>query len=146
MDIEVHSKATIQKVAHDKPFVIISFVGTDDKWICPSPENCIGVLHTRCDDVDQDHGVGYKPITDQQAQGIVDFVMCIKDKVDIIFVHCEAGIGRSSAAAAAISMQLNGNPGHFLTGHGPNGKFCPNRTVLSKITQAFQSLKPAEVK
>lgn len=137
-DIQVHSKATIQEVDIDYPFVIVSIVGTDDDWICPTPRNCCATIHLKFDDVD--HAVGkYRAIDQLQAFNLVNFIKKYKDEVNIILVHCEAGISRSSAAAAAIATWLNGprDSNRFFIGIGPNGRFCPNSKVFSTIFKEF---------
>jgi len=61
------------------------------------------------------------------AEQILDFINAYKDIVDLIVVHCEAGISRSSATAAALSLILNGED-QFFYDH-----YLPNALVYRKI-------------
>lgn len=45
---------------------------------------------------------GYTPMTDDDAIQIRDFVLKWKDKVDTLWIHCDAGISRSAGVAAGI--------------------------------------------
>lgn len=47
--------------------------------------------------------MGPKLFTKQDAKQIIDFVEKNKNKVDTIFVHCDAGISRSAAVAKFIA-------------------------------------------
>jgi predicted protein tyrosine phosphatase len=49
---------------------------------------------------------GHGLFSNAQAVQIVDFVERIKDKVNGILIHCEAGVSRSAAVAAAIELIL----------------------------------------
>ena len=137
-DIQVHSKASIQEVNIDKPFVVISIVSTDDNWLCPMLKNCLATLHMKFDDVDYSVGK-YRPIDSLQAFNLVNFIKVYRHRVDTILIHCEAGISRSSAAAAAIATWLNGpqDSNRFFIGIGPNGRFCPNSKVFSTLFREF---------
>lgn len=61
------------------------------------------------------------------AEQILDFVNAYKDTVDLITVNCEAGISRSSATAAALSLILNGED-QFFYDH-----YLPNALIYRKI-------------
>lgn len=52
--------------------------------------------------------------SDEQAVQIVDFVERIKDKVNGFLIHCEAGVSRSAAVAAAIDLIVNGSSDRIL--------------------------------
>ena len=73
----------------------------------------------------------YYPISKEQAQQIVDFVRGWKDKVGLIVVHCEAGISRSAAVAAALSKWLNDDDLFFFQ------NFCPNDLVYSYMLESI---------
>lgn len=57
-----------------------------------------------------------------QANLISKFVDKWKDKVDLIIVHCEAGVSRSAGVAAAIGKYLN-NDDTFIF---KNRRYVPN--------------------
>ena len=60
---------------------------------------------------------------DDHATQIVNFVNKYKDSIDLILVHCEAGISRSSGCAVALDLWLNkqdtisGDPRYFPNSH-----------------------------
>ena len=45
--------------------------------------------------------------TPKDAKHIIDFVNEVKNKVDVILVHCDAGISRSAAVAKFIAEMFN---------------------------------------
>jgi hypothetical protein len=69
------------------------------------------------------------PISPEQSQQIVNFVVRWKDKVDLICVNCEAGKSRSAAIAFILSMLLNGHDSGILG----DDYFAPNNTVKDSI-------------
>jgi predicted protein tyrosine phosphatase len=66
---------------------------------------------------------------ENMAQQILDFVTCFKDKVDMIVVHCEAGISRSAGVAGALSKILNGDDKYYFDHYLPN--MLVYRTILN---------------
>src|ERR1035437_569218 len=46
---------------------------------------------------------GYKAFNEVIAKSIIEFVERMKDKVENLIIHCEAGVSRSSAVAKFIS-------------------------------------------
>ena len=76
--------------------------------------------------------IGIKPFDNKDAKNIVDFVETFKNEVDLIVVHCEAGISRSSATAGALSLILNGSDKEFF-----EGSYIPNMLVYRKILNMY---------
>ncbi len=72
-------------------------------------------------------------MSDEDAKTVVDFVEQYKDKR--ILVHCDAGISRSSAVAAAILKHYTGNDDMIFDSRWYN----PNRWVYRKVLEAFES-------
>jgi predicted protein tyrosine phosphatase len=72
--------------------------------------------------------------SDEQAVQIVDFVERIKDKVNGFLIHCEAGVSRSAAVAAAIELIVNGSSDRILN----DRRYSPNQCVYRKLIQAWQ--------
>ena len=72
-------------------------------------------------------------ITDEQANEISRFVFSVRDDVDMIIVHCMAGISRSAGVAAAIMKFLNNDDWDIFG----NPKYCPNRTCYRKVLNAL---------
>lgn len=51
----------------------------------------------------------HKPMTDEQAQQVIDFLLEVENEVDEIWTHCEAGISRSAAVSKFIAS-IYGSP------------------------------------
>ena len=60
-------------------------------------------------------------MSDDQAREIWRFVDRHKDAVGTVVVHCEGGISRSPAVAAALCARLGGDEAHFFQAFQPNG-------------------------
>jgi len=71
----------------------------------------------------------------EQALQIVDFVEGIKDKVKGFLIHCEAGVSRSAAVAAAIELMLNGSSDRIFN----DRRYSPNMYVYTKLIQEWQN-------
>lgn len=56
----------------------------------------------------------------EQARRIWKFVCRYRSQVGTVVVHCEQGMSRSPAVAAALSLQLNGDNGKFFQEYQPN--------------------------
>ncbi len=54
------------------------------------------------------------------ANTILDFVKKNKNEIDLLFVHCEAGISRSPAVAAAISRIYFNDDAEWFKMYKPN--------------------------
>jgi len=78
------------------------------------------------------NGKFYEPINDSQAYQIVSFVGHAPGESDV-YVHCEAGISRSSGVAAALAKCFIGRE----AGEEIFKRYLPNRYVYSKIIEAF---------
>jgi hypothetical protein len=78
---------------------------------------------------------GHGLFSNAQAVQIVDFVERIKDKVNGILIHCEAGVSRSAAVAAAIELMLNGSSDRIFN----DRRYSPNLYVYTKLIQVWQN-------
>lgn len=61
------------------------------------------------------------PMLPEQAEQIVRFVEKHKASVGAIVVHCEAGMSRSPAVAAALCKGMGGDDRSFWRDYQPNG-------------------------
>ena len=59
-------------------------------------------------------------MSSDQAREIWRFVLEHKDNVGAIVVHCEAGVSRSPAVAAALCTAMGGNDRKFFRDYQPN--------------------------
>lgn len=130
MRIQVCNRLTIETRNLLYPRIVISI--TDPS----SPEanikdmkNIVDVLRLQFHDFDRPVS-GYIQFDDTHANQIVDFIKKHKDFPDLI-VHCEAGISRSAAVAAAISKYVNGNDLYFFQ------HYLPNAWVYGRLVRAF---------
>ena len=71
-------------------------------------------------------------MTPQHANTIVSFVKSLDDIVDELIVHCEAGVSRSAAVAAAISFSINGDDAEFF-----KFPYYPNKLCYRLVLEAF---------
>ena len=137
MEIKVFSEETIKKFRTDKKFAIISILSPnreiDLSCLCEQ-ENFIGILNLRFYDLDEDTEIFpyskyiFKP---GDAQDTLDFVELINCGLDILCIHCEAGISRSAGIAAALSKIYTGNDNYFFK------HYCPNRLVYRTILNCY---------
>lgn len=78
------------------------------------------ILHIKCDDIDQESGsipiirngvtVSHRELilfTKEQARDILSFVEKYKDSIDLLAIHCHAGISRSVGVHAALAELYN---------------------------------------
>jgi predicted protein tyrosine phosphatase len=63
-----------------------------------------------------------EPMHKEDAEKVRIFLFNNKQDIELLIVHCEAGISRSAGMAAAISKYYNKDDMYYFT----SGKFCPN--------------------
>lgn len=107
-DIQVRSKGKAADFyLEDAPWACISIVSPGDDWPQLVHDNRLEVLRLQFKDVDkvreQDKGRIKGLFNDVHADKIWKFVESVKDRIDTLLVHCEAGLSRSPGVAAAIA-------------------------------------------
>jgi predicted protein tyrosine phosphatase len=80
---------------------------------------------------------GYKTFTLEEGIKIADFVYKIKDTVNQLIVHCEAGVSRSSAVAAAIAHHFFEEGDNYFN----NSLYLPNKLVYKLTLKACRKYK-----
>jgi len=126
-----------------KPLAIISLQFHDVDHRIKKQKDCLQCGGTGKSDLFPDINGGHcyactdkmelKIFDETYAAQILDFVAAFKDTVELIVVHCEAGISRSSATAGALSLILNCEDQYFFD------HYLPNALVYRKIlTVAMQ--------
>ncbi len=133
MNISIMSRRDAKKYSYRLPFktAIISITDPDsvDNSFGKS-ENLVAVLKLKFEDVCS----GYPGcMTEEDARKIVDFVNSVEDKIDLLVVHCEAGISRSAGVAAAISRFKHGDDSWVFD----SGKYIPNMHCYKLVLQEF---------
>lgn len=99
--------AALPNFSYPKPWATISIV--DAEWFyngkAPqiSDENRVDMLRLGFDDIEFERRTGGALFTNEQALQIWDFIVPLWDQIDLLMVHCFAGISRSTAIAKAIS-------------------------------------------
>lgn len=121
--------AEVRNLTAPAAVISISTVG-DTAPIFNEPKG-VKVFYTFFDDVEEGDKF-YHPISWKQAEDIRHFVYGLKN-IDTLVVHCDAGVSRSAAVAAAIGKYLF-NDDMFIFGRP---RFCPNRTVYRKVLQSL---------
>jgi len=144
MKIHITNRATIELPnTCVKNHVIISISTPYD--IIPKisqNNNTIGILNLVFDDSDHKildfkEQVGRDQVlfTDEMAFCIFNFIERMKERIEIIIVHCDAGISRSSAVAAGLALYYNKDDKWIF-----NSKlYYPNRFVYSKMLKQIET-------
>ncbi|HTG43196.1 MAG TPA: hypothetical protein VK633_01570 [Verrucomicrobiae bacterium] len=94
-----------------------------------------GVLVLSFDDAEEIPGTAQpdeiKLMTSEHAKEIWRFVEKHRAEVGTVVVHCEGGVSRSPAVAAALCQSLGGDAGRFWQ------EYQPNQHVFHLMLQAF---------
>lgn len=123
------------------PFATISIfspTGSKKDFPIAQAQNCAAFLPLGFDDVElewlsePDFQASLVLFSEQMADEILDFI-CSLDKIELLLVHCDAGISRSAAVAAVVSAILNGEVGPFIE------HFGPNTLVVKLLTEQAES-------
>ena len=117
------------------PWACISIASGEDEWPTINEVNRIGWLQLAFADTRVPDPLC--PVTvfdDNHADRILDFVDNVWDRIELLFVHCEAGTSRSPAVAAAISRMHYGDDGPFMLPH----LYEPNLLVYRKLLRVAE--------
>lgn len=136
MKILVMSRAEIEKkyLQFSIPTAIISIRCFTDKTLpkISLTDYVTDILFLRFDDLEATDK--YKTfMTYEDAEAVRDFVQKVKDKVEQIVVHCDAGVSRSAGVAAAIGKYLNDDD-MFIFGRP---RYAPNKTCYQRTLSAL---------
>lgn len=120
--------------AHDFTSVIVSI---NDTWdvLNPIAANFVpngikAVCRLIFDDVEKGQP---NCMTEKDAEKIAEFVHQWKDNVDVIIVHCRAGVSRSAGVAAAISKHVFNDDNWVFD----SPKYQPNMTCYRYTLEAL---------
>jgi predicted protein tyrosine phosphatase len=128
--VQVLSRSCVRKgaCAHREPYVLISISQPG----VPHPEPAHGAGHRdtlRVAFHDRLEG----GISEPQAIEIAEFVKRHYAKgIRLFVVHCDAGMSRSAAVAAAIWSYFEGDPETFFT------EYHPNTDTFAKVSEALR--------
>jgi predicted protein tyrosine phosphatase len=135
VELFVYSRGAIERVPpHDVPHVIVSITSsdTDQARIPPSP-HCRALLRLAFADADAPtdalaEGTLFSPA---HARAIWDVVEEHLPHIERFIVHCDAGMCRSPAVAAAIAKVLDGDDTEYFR------RYRPNMRVYRTMLQAY---------
>lgn len=133
MEFLVLSREQAKYVDPSVNYIVISITDTTE-YPAKLIDNkfCKGILRLAFHDIDREDiatKYGYNIITKEQAKQILEFVDDHINGIQLIVVHCEAGISRSSAIASALSEIYIGHDSGFFKTHIPN--MLVYRTILN---------------
>lgn len=107
--ILILSRENAEKFSYDKPWACISIDGLNRTFTANihehakiQTENRVDLLQLRFDDITF-HRDGWTKFTGHQAEEVWAFVEKVWDKVDVLLIHCHAGLSRSPACGKVIS-------------------------------------------
>ena len=129
------SKNFAQRFTTDKSWAVISVSTRPEEFAVLSDVNRVDALQLAFWDIANPESSDISDLrkkncfNKEQAKQILDFVKNNESKIETLLVHCEAGISRSPAIAAAISKILwNDDEMYFL-------KYMPNSFVYKMILE-----------
>lgn len=138
MDIFVYSRSAIEAVApHEVPHVIISITSSaDDVARLRTRETCRGILRIAFPDADapSERFREDELFSSAHAAQIWRFVLDQRAHIERIVVHCDAGVSRSAAVAAAIARVFLGDDAEFF-----QGRYRPNPRVYRMLIEGLEA-------
>ena len=135
MEIFVYSRSGLDAARpHEVPHVVISITSSpDDVARLRSNRNCVGVLRVSFPDVEtaSEQHPESALFSREHADAIWSFVREHLSAIERVIVHCDAGMSRSPAVAAALARVLNGDDAEFF-----GGRYRPNKRVYETMLAA----------
>jgi predicted protein tyrosine phosphatase len=132
----VHSRPGVERMdPPSEPFAIISITsGPTDQAVLPEGDRCQGILRLSFLDIEDSLGDWVEDglFSDRQAHQIWDFALRHAPGVQWFVVHCDAGMSRSPAVAAALAHGLGLDPRPFFF------QFVPNMHVYRTMVDVYE--------
>ena len=122
MNILILSKKRASEFGWDQPWACISISTPGNSHPIINKVNLVDLLMLKFRDMELDHP-GLPPnevFNNGHAIQILDFVESVADQIDVLMVHCEAGMSRSPAVGAAIAKLRWDNDQIFFDRYTPN--------------------------
>ena len=137
---EVRSRGYAQEFKSDVPWAAISIV-TEPPWPQLLEENRVGLLQLEFMDAEfvrptSKWGNGLSIFNECHATQILDFVQNVWDQVECFLIHCDAGLSRSPAVAAAIERIYYEDDSYWFATK------TPNSLVYRKILDVHHGQNP----
>lgn len=135
IDIQVRSRSEAKEFKEDLPWAAISISTMPDEFPELHTENCLGVLQLSFFDSEFKTN-GPQFFNKDHADKIVNFLKEMLPQIECLLIHCEMGVSRSPAIAAAICHVLYGQ--HTETIYFKN--YNPNILVYRKLVDALKQV------
>lgn len=130
MEFQVLGRGSAMVIAPEVPYIVISITEPESPEArLAESEQRLAVLRLQFHDTERESEL-YLPLSSEQAEQIIAFVLANRDQVQRIVCHCEAGISRSAGVAAALAKWLTGEDKPFFR------HFVPNRLVYRRVLEA----------
>ena len=150
MEIKIFSREKAVKESYknlegQKAVISIRDPDKDPVKFNPANHSIKAKLYLSFYDIDEkttDVFKGFEPMAESDAGKICEYINYWQDKVDEIWVNCEAGVSRSAGIALAIAEYLNMDTS-FIT---ENSLMTPNKLCYDLVKDAFSSEKQGEHK
>ena len=135
--IKIFSRQALEKACAANPFAPVAIISITDVFEplanIPANYNIRCCLRLQFNDVFEDEAGAMCPA---DADDIAEFVYDIDEnhiEADEIWIHCEGGVSRSAAVAAAISKHFYGDDMWVFS----NPAYYPNMWVNKLVTEAL---------
>jgi predicted protein tyrosine phosphatase len=116
--VEVRSAFHASLFRCSRPWAAIS-ITTEGDFPTLAEENRLGLLRlVFADTADPNRSDSF---TASHAAELLDFVEAVWDRIEVLLIHCEAGMSRSPGVAAALSRIYYGDDGPWGEYDFPNG-------------------------
>lgn len=121
MKIEVRSRFDAKEFVPGVPWAAISVASYKEDLPRLNATQRMGLLQLAFADIEfQRIGSENHMFSNEQADEILKFVKEMYDRVEVFLVHCEAGISRSPAIAAALTKIYGGDDSFYFENYNPN--------------------------
>lgn len=140
MDIFVYSRRALEAARpHEVPHVVLSITSSpDDVARLRANAMCRGILRLSFPDADAPSEMYAEAelFSREQAVRIWEFVREHRPAIERIVVHCDAGVSRSPAVAAALAHVLNGDDAEYFA-----GRYRPNMRVYRTLLETEATVR-----
>lgn len=114
---DVRSARNAEFFRSDRPWAAISITSGHEHPVL-NDVNRVGLLRLVFDDITQANTP--RSFTPALAAEILDFVASVWDRAEVLLIHCDVGLSRSPAVAAALSRIYYGDDGPWFELDFPN--------------------------
>jgi hypothetical protein len=144
IDIQVRSREAAKEFVDDLPWAAIS-ISTHSQGLPElQTKNRVGLLQLTFWDIDsEDLEKNKNSFSKEDADKIINFVGDMLPKIECLLIHCEMGVSRSPAIAAALSHSLWGPETDkiYFKNYTPN--MLVYRTLIETYNERCSSIKHA---